>query len=292
MRASEVKRTPLGVGLLRSVVRAALIGTDPAARTLADVRDLTVMGRRCRLYRPAAALPGSLPGLVYMHGGGLFVGDVETHDSLCRRLCAASGASILSVDYRKAPEAKWPAQLDDARNACAWAVRNTGELGWRSDCLGVGGDSAGAYLAVRAAADVQADWAVQVLFAPLHDFNSDAWRVHPSRTAGLAGGLALSVIRRQIDASPPPLQNFVREGAPATVLVTGRFDPVSAGALAYGAKLKAVGVRVVHVQAPLAPHGVLNVTAFRQTRAALIATGRAVASFYDRARLDRQPRSE
>ncbi|MCA9972857.1 MAG: alpha/beta hydrolase fold domain-containing protein, partial [Anaerolineales bacterium] len=118
-------------------------------RPMAAVADVTIPGRAApipaRVYRPAAARP--LPLLVYFHGGGWVVGSLETHDTICRRLAADAGRLVVSVDYRLAPEHKFPAAVEDAFAALTWAAAHAGELGGDAARLAVAGDSAGGNLA-------------------------------------------------------------------------------------------------------------------------------------------------
>jgi acetyl esterase len=103
-----------------------------------------------RFYRPAAA-NGALPLLVYFHGGGWVVGDLDTHDELVARLAIDANCAVASVDYRLAPEHPFPAPCDDALDALLWLAEHRSRLGFVTDRLAVGGDSAGAHLAVVAA---------------------------------------------------------------------------------------------------------------------------------------------
>ncbi|SAK91931.1 alpha/beta hydrolase [Caballeronia ptereochthonis] len=103
-----------------------------------------------RIYKPKAAR-GALPLIVYFHGGGWVVGDLETHDGLAERLAQDSQCAVASVDYRLAPEHPFPAPCDDALDALIWLAEHRSRLGFATDRLAVGGDSAGAHLAVVAA---------------------------------------------------------------------------------------------------------------------------------------------
>jgi acetyl esterase len=130
--------------------------------TVASVaaRDLEVGGAAApipaRLYTPAdTTTPSGL--LVYFHGGGFVIGDLETHDAHCRRLAHASGQRVLAVDYRLAPEHPFPAGHDDALAATRWAFDHAAELGADPARIGVGGDSAGGNLAASIALDLRAD---------------------------------------------------------------------------------------------------------------------------------------
>src|SRR5205814_1116533 len=149
---------------------------------IGSVRDLAAEGPRgpipLRIYRPAG-VPASTPlaGLVYFHGGGWVIGDLETHDVLCRQLTAESGASVVSVDYRLAPEHKFPAAADDAWAATRWVVDHAGELGVDPTKLAVGGDSAGGNLAAVVALQARdaggPKVALQVLLYPVTDLGAE-----------------------------------------------------------------------------------------------------------------------
>ena len=122
--------------------------STPPAPEIGVVRDLSADGIPVRLYRPKG-VPAStaLPALVFFHGGGWVIGDLETHDVLCRQLAAGAGISVVNVDYRLAPEQKFPAAIDDAWAATRWVAAQAAELGIDAGRLAVGGDSAGGNLA-------------------------------------------------------------------------------------------------------------------------------------------------
>lgn len=105
---------------------------------------------RVRLYYPADAGTEKLPALVYIHGGGWTLGNLDSHDELCRRLCLATGGVVLAVDYRLAPENPFPAPLDDCLAAIQWLAANADELGVDANRIAVGGDSAGGNLSAGA----------------------------------------------------------------------------------------------------------------------------------------------
>jgi acetyl esterase/lipase len=139
-----------------------------------------------RLYRPDGADDGIV---VYFHGGGWTIGDLDTHDVLCRELSNGSGAVVVAVDYRMAPEHRFPAAVDDACAATAWVRREANELGIDASRLAVGGDSAGGNLAAvvaiaaRDAGDLPI--AYQLLIYPATDMR----RGHPSHSANGSGYL-------------------------------------------------------------------------------------------------------
>lgn len=115
---------------------------------LPRVDNLEAAGRPARLYAPSHE---RLPVLLYLHGGGFTIGDLETHDSLCRQLALRSGAAVMALDYRLAPEHRFPAAVDDAWAALAWLHEHAASLGLDGSRLAVGGDSAGGTLAATTA---------------------------------------------------------------------------------------------------------------------------------------------
>lgn len=208
-----------------------------------------------RHYAPAG--PGRRPLLVYYHGGGFVLGDLDGHDNLCRRICRDTDVHVLSVDYRLAPEHPFPAATDDAFVAFRWACNNARALGAWPDRVAVGGDSAGGNLAAvvsqqAAADDGPAPCAQLLLYPPL-----DRTTVRPSLE--LFGDNFL-LTRTDIDwyhlqytgspvAEPDPAQNplCARElnGLAPALIVTAGFDPLRDEGEAYANALEQAGVPVV-----------------------------------------------
>ncbi|WP_442775804.1 alpha/beta hydrolase [Sphaerotilus montanus] len=125
--------------------------------------------RPARLYAPQPREAGVLPVLLYLHGGGFTVGSLETHDSLCRQLALRSGVAVVALDYRLAPEHRFPAAVEDAWGALQWLARHADTLGLDGTRLAVGGDSAGGTLAAVAALmarDADLPLALQLLITP------------------------------------------------------------------------------------------------------------------------------
>ena len=146
------------------------------------VEDRTLPGPggliKIRVYTPIATFGDRLPGLVYFHGGGLVAGSLDTHDSVCRTLANETGCRLISVDYRLAPEHKFPAAVMDGYAAAIWSVEHVAELGIDRDRIAVAGDSAGATLAAivcqlaRRAQRVR--FVAQLLLCPITDFAAEA----------------------------------------------------------------------------------------------------------------------
>lgn len=139
----------------------ARVGADGAIQAL-DAKDVPI-GKvenrempgpggtlRCRVYTPVEVTEAVLPGLVYLHGGGFVLGSLETHDGLMRLLANASGCRIVAIEYRRAPEDKYPAAVEDACAALNWVAAHPGDFGVDGTRLAIGGDSAGANLAAIA----------------------------------------------------------------------------------------------------------------------------------------------
>ncbi|HVZ99404.1 MAG TPA: alpha/beta hydrolase [Caulobacterales bacterium] len=248
-----------------------LLLAQPAARApgLAHVRDLEIAGAagslRARYYEPAHADPGPL--LLFFHGGGFVCGDIDTHDSITSWLAKTSGLRVLSVGYRLAPETLFPGQIDDARAACAWALSAAGSFGAASEKLCVGGDSAGAYLAMTCALELNARRAgtvpAQALLYPLVHIDRTLWAEEELRNFRFVGRLATLYIAAKLGAEHfPSLLELDLTHAPATVLASGgALDPVRADVKTLATALKAAGVRVAEKKYPVLMHGGLNFTA-------------------------------
>jgi acetyl esterase len=158
------------------------IARRAAARTpgpdLPEVRDLRIGELPARLYRP---VPGPAPLVVYLHGGGWTIGSLDSHDRMCRRLADGSGAAVLAIDYRLAPEHPWPASVDDTVAALRWVATAPAGLGEAPTAVAVAGDSAGGTLAALGCLRLRDEYppalpALQVLLYP----HTDLTRSHPS----------------------------------------------------------------------------------------------------------------
>jgi acetyl esterase len=206
-----------------------------------------------RLYRPSAG-PGPAPALVYLHGGGWVVGDLDTHDVLCRELAAQSGCVVVSVDYRLGPEAPFPAAIDDAVAALRWVREQAGALGLDPARLAIGGDSAGGNLAaaaclvLRDAGDL-AGLRFQLLIYPATDMRATA-PSHQSNGQGyLLTAETIAYYRGHYMPDPAdytdhrasPLLHPELGGLPPALVLTAGFDPLRDEGRAYADALSAAG---------------------------------------------------
>jgi acetyl esterase len=223
---------------------------------MAEVRALTVTGgagaRPARLYVPAEAAAGESALVVYLHGGGWVVGDLDTHDAVCRALARSSGARVLSVGYRLAPEHPFPAGVEDALASYRDAVARAGELGADPARIALAGDSAGAHLATVAARLAAADErppAFQLLIYPV----TDCVEVAPSRLEFAEGFLLTKEnmdwyeenfigAHDRADARISPLRAESLAGLAPAFVVTAGFDPLRDEGEAYARRLRAEGV--------------------------------------------------
>jgi acetyl esterase len=213
-----------------------------------------------RLYRPAG-VPAStpLPVYVYFHGGGWVIGDLETHDVICRQLTAESGASVISVDYRRAPEHKFPAAADDAWAAVRWIVAHAAELGVDAERLAVGGDSAGGNLAAVVALMARDAGgpriALQVLVYPVTDLGAEAKSYEDFAEGYMLTRESMRWFRAHYlngkedaaDWRASPLRANSLAGLPPALIITAGFDPLRDEGEAYAARLRAAGVTVDYV---------------------------------------------
>ena len=237
----------------REAFRARTISEKDPARSIAmrEVRDLTVPGGAgeigARLYRPLHE--GPLPTVVYFHGGGWVIGDLDTHDPACRRLADLSRAVVLSVDYRLAPESPFPAAVEDAVASTHWAADHVDELGGDGR-VAVAGDSAGGNLAAvvaQAFRDAGRELAGQLLIFP----STDSSVRYPSAEANASGYSldqdTMTWFRQQLAAPDPhdprisPALGRLDGLAPAVVTVA-QFDPLHDDGAAYAERLAAAGV--------------------------------------------------
>ncbi len=265
---------------------AATAAQPPIAMARVEARQIPGQGGTipARFYVPKGLPAGEAPPLLlYFHGGGWVIGDLDTHDDVCRFLAAAADVAVLAVDYRLAPEHPFPAPVEDAWASFAWAVANAAELGIDPARIGVGGDSAGGNLAavvsLLARADGGAALAMQLLIYPPTDSAGDL----PSRQLFCEGFMLTKddmdtfeahYLPPGTDATDPRVSILLAPdltGLPPAYLVTAGFDPLRDEGEAYGRRMREAGVQVALRRQPHLIHGFANMTAVSRTsRAAML----------------------
>jgi acetyl esterase len=224
---------------------------------VAECLDRTVPGPagavRVRVYRPD--LPGPLPVLAYFHGGGWVLGNLNTHDVLCRALANRAGCVLVAVDYRLAPEHRFPAAVDDAWAAVEWLAGHPSEVGGGSGPLAVAGESAGGNLAAVVALrarDRGLDLALQVLVYPVTDHNLDtaSYRANADGYGLTREGMRwfwshyLGDPAQGSDPEASPLRAPDLSGVAPAMIVTCDYDPLVDEGEAYAERLRQDGVPV------------------------------------------------
>jgi acetyl esterase len=218
-------------------------------RAVRVVRDLDADGVPVRLYMDGA--DAVAPVLLYAHGGGWVLGDLTTHDGLCRLLAAETGWAVLAVDYRRAPEAPFPAAFEDIDAVLGWLRGNGGQHALDPTTVAVAGDSAGGLLAAvtaRRERDAGRDLAAQVLICPVTSPVTDypdlgnEW-LQPQEMTDFWDAFAPPGVQRH----QPDLDPFLADpaGLPPAVVVTAELDILRDEAERYAARLAAAGVPVV-----------------------------------------------
>jgi acetyl esterase len=270
---------------------AALRRNAPPPEAVPAVADRTVPGPDgpipVRLYTPPGQAP--YPVLIYFHGGGWVVGDLDTVDATCRALANRSGCLVVSVDYRLAPEYKFPAAVRDAYAATCWAAEAAPALGGDPRRLAVGGDSAGGNLAAVVALMARDRGgpaiAFQLLVYPVTDyaFDSPSYRANGRDyflTTDMMRWFWGHYLRNEADAGSPyvaPLKVDNLSGLPPALVITAEFDPLRDEGEAYADKLRRYGVPVTVRRYPGMIHGFFTLTPFMESaRDALETAGKAL----------------
>jgi acetyl esterase len=260
---------------LRQQLRTMVTLMDEPAPALARIENIRIPGPAgeipARVYapQPAGAL---LPAVMYAHGGGWVQGDLETHHGLCARLAKHAGVLVVAVDYRLAPEHKFPAAVDDCLAAYRWLRTHGRSLGADSSRVAVAGDSAGgnlsAVISQQAAAGGVAVPTCQALIYPAVDFSFET-----ESHRELADGHVIPRDRilwymqqylrseaDQTDLKASPLRAPSVAGQPPTMIITAGFDPLLEEGRAYADRLRAAGVDVVYREYPGQIHAFVSLT--------------------------------
>ena len=273
---------PLPIPEMRSLMkkRTARLAADPPAVGNIANRSIETTAAKVpvRIYHPPGAVGKALPAYIYCHGGGFVVGDLDMVETVCRTICRDAGVVVVSVDYRLAPEHKFPAGLDDTIAVVRWVAQHGGEVGIDAARLAIGGDSAGGNLAAAAAQALAGPGGValryQVLVYPVTDLTCS----QPSYT-DLGTGYPLTKERMQnyiklyladpgqaSDVRASPLLARSLDGQPPALVVVAGLDPLVDEGVAYARRLQEAGSAAEIVEVADHPHGFLGWT--REAKAA------------------------
>jgi acetyl esterase len=237
---------------------------------LARVTDLrTDAGVSLRIYQPASRSRGPQPGIVYFHGGGWVMGDLETHDTLCRQLAYHAAAVVIAVDYRRAPEHPFPAAFDDAFAAVRQVCDRASSMGLDATRIAVAGDSAGGNLAAAVALKARdaggPTIAMQCLLYPVLDHGCDSESYRSFATEhGLTAAKMHFFWRSYLggaDGGQPyasPLRAKDLTGLPPAHIITAEYDVLRDEGEAYARRLRSAGVRVELERCAGMIHGFLH----------------------------------
>jgi acetyl esterase len=260
----------------RAFYRERRAVTQPEPPPIAETRDLKAAAPHgpiaLRLYHPQAAAErtSAPPVLVYFHGGGWVIGDLDTHDTLCRELANSAGCAVVAVDYRMGPEHRFPAAVDDCIAATRWVRDNAAELGVDATRMAVGGDSAGGNLAtvvaiaLRDAGDLPLR--LQLLIYPATD-QRRGWPSHSSNGHGyLLTADTMDYFHdhyipdkaMDLDWRASPLLHPDLSKLPPALVLTAGYDPLRDEALQYSHKLTQAGNRATHINFERQIHGFIT----------------------------------
>ena len=269
-RGSSVPAThtlPVKIARAQYEARTALMA--PAA-DISAVGERTIEGPggklRLRLYTPHGT--GPFPLLVFFHGSGFVLCSLDTHDGMCRNLCAGAGCIVVSVDYRLAPEHKFPAGAEDCLRATRWAALHAAELGADPARIAVAGDSAGANMAAVTALRVRDEGGPalcgQLLLYPVTDYHTPGTQSY--RENGEGYGLTRDTIKwfwahylsdpaEGLHPHAAPLRASVLSDLPPSLVITAEYDPLRDEGELYAEKLRAAGVPVALTRYDGVNHG-------------------------------------
>jgi acetyl esterase len=277
----------------RRIYRDTRAVLAPKAPEAAEVRLLAFENYAIRSYRPAAQ--ETLPALVYFHGGGWTIGDLDTHDVLCRSLALGARCAVFSVDYRLAPESPFPAAVDDCFSAVRYVAEHAEQLKIHKNMIAVGGDSAGGNLAAVVALQARDAGGPPLAFQLLVYPATDQRCATPSHEKNARGYLlereGIEFFRRCYLPDPAaftdwrasPLLAKSHVDLPPALVVTAGYDPLLDEGRAYVERLKAAGVKVEYREYGDMVHGFLLFGAVLDTaNAALAECCRALREIFER----------
>lgn len=263
--------TPEAMRMSENLQMAAL-QKEPVEKV--EDRTISLAGRDIpiRIYTPKGQAP--FPALVFYHGGGWVVGSIESHDAVCRELANLADCMVISVEYRLAPEHKFPAAVEDSYESLEWIASHATELGIDPDRIAVGGDSAGGNLATVACLIAKERGGPHVVHQFLLYPSAGPAADYPSMTENAEGYLLTRdmmgwfqshYLQSPEDRHNPylsPILSDDLEGLPPATILTAQYDPLRDVGTAYAEKLKSHGVEVFHKNYDDLIHGFANFTSF------------------------------
>lgn len=275
MELVRLSGRPAFEGLTPDEARAAYLAgrkvLQGPVEDVAESRDDTVDGVPVRIYRPAGtAAADVLPALVYYHGGGWLLGNLDSHDGVCRRFANAAKCRVISVDYRMAPEHKFPAAVDDCAAVTRWVIAQAAVLGVDPTKVAVGGDSAGgnlaAVMALMARDGGLPPLAYQLLIYPAVDMamttvSSQAVTAGVPLTSATMKWFIDHYLRGAADTNDwraSPIRAASLAGTAQALVLTCAYDPLCDEGVAYAQRLEREGVRVAHIHLSDQPHGFMS----------------------------------
>ena len=257
----------------RAMFRQMELGGEPEA--VEAVADRTIPGPASdipiRVYTPKGG--STLPVLVFFHGGGWVICDLDTHDGVCRALANAAGCIVVAVDYRLAPEHKFPAAADDAFAATEWVAEHAVEIGGDPSRVAVGGDSAGGNLAAVVAQMANdrggPKLAFQLMVYPVTDYNFDTASYRENAEGYMLTTDAMKWFwthylpdaKAGLDPRASPLRADDLSGLPPALVITAEFDPLRDEGEAYAARLADAGVAAKSTRYDGMIHGFFSMSA-------------------------------
>lgn len=276
----------------REMYRAMATVLEPPAIAIGKIENTAMPGPageiKLRVYTPVAGGGAALPAVVFFHGGGWVIGDLETHDALCRTLANEAGARVIAVDYRLAPEHKFPAAADDAYAAVKWVEENAAQLGVDPNRIAVAGDSAGGNLAAVVCLMAKQKGGPRIVHQLLI-YPVTQWKADTGSMNNFAEGYFLEkkTMHWFFDQYAPgadpsdwrlsPLAATDMAGLPRAYVVTAGFDPLRDEGKAYADKLNRAGVAAVYTDYPSMVHGFFNMSGVIPTaREAIAEAAKAV----------------
>lgn len=218
---------------------------------LHEIRDFEADGVKCRHYRATDATPAPL--LIYYHGGGWVIGDLDSHDDICRKLARDAKCNVIAVDYRLAPEHPAPAAVDDCIAATKWIFANATSLGIDPTRIAIGGDSAGGNLSAIVAMHADVKPVFQLLVYPATDMrmgqqshkdNAQGYLLTADSMKWFIGHYLQGDEKKKLDPMVSPLlsSEAALKKSPPTLVITAEFDPLRDEGEEYAAKLASLGV--------------------------------------------------